>query len=297
MARVAVENTSDTLDPSPGKGTTVNRQRGASRPWRMVQNQRMAIDPQASPFSAAAQPSRTGGRRIGVLLSHGFTGSPYSMRPWAEHLADQGFAVELPRLPGHGTSWQELNRTGWSDWYAEVARSLADLRVRSDAVVVGGLSMGGALALRLAADQSDVISGVVLVNPAVATQRKDVLALPVLKHIIPAFPGIANDIKKTGVEEHGYTKTPLKAAASMMAGWKDLRGDLRKIRAPLLYFKSTEDHVVDPLSYKIIMGSVASTDVTSRMLDNSYHVATLDNDAPAIFTESAAFITRVTLDS
>jgi carboxylesterase len=263
----------------------------------MVQNRDMPIDPHAVPFSAAAQPSLTDGRTIGVLLSHGFTGSPYSMRPWAAHLASLGFAVELPRLPGHGTTWQELNRTGWSDWYAEVARAFADLRSRTDAVVVGGLSMGGALALRLAADQGDDVSGVMVVNPAVATQRKDVLALPVLKHVVAAFPGIANDVKKSGVEEHGYTKTPLKAAASMMAGWKDLRTDLGRVRAPLLYFKSTEDHVVDPLSYKVIMGSVSSTDVTSRMLDNSYHVATLDNDAPAIFSESAAFVTRVTLDS
>lgn len=263
----------------------------------MVQNLSMPTDPSSQPFAAQAQPDLTGGRRIGVLLSHGFTGSPDSMRPWADHLAARGFGVEVPLLPGHGTTWQELNRMGWSDWYAEVARSFDSLRARSDAVVIGGLSMGGALVLRLAIEKADDISGVVLVNPAVATQRKDVLALPLLKHVVPAFPGIASDIKKEGVEERGYTKTPLKAAASMMAGWKALRGDLGKVRAPLLFFKSTEDHVVDPLSYKVIMGSVSSTDVTTRMLDNSYHVATLDNDAPTIFHDSAAFIERVTLSS
>ncbi len=134
--------------------------------------------------------------------------------------------------------------------------------------------------MRLAIERSSEISGVVLVNPAVATARKDVLALPVLKHVVPAFPGIASDIKKPGVKEHGYTQTPLKAAASMMAGWKALRADLGRVRSPLLYFKSTEDHVVDPLSYKVIMGSVSSTDVTTRMLDNSYHVATLGQRCP-----------------
>jgi carboxylesterase len=256
----------------------------------------MLVDAHAHPFSTAARPALTNGRRIGVLLSHGFTGSPYAVRPWAEHLARLGYAAEVPRLPGHGTTWQELNTTGWSDWYAELSRALTALRDRTDVVVVGGLSMGGALALQLAVDQPDLVRGLVLVNPAVATQRKDVLALPLLKHVVPAFPGITNDIKKPHVEEHGYTKAPLKAAASMMAGWRTLRADLDRVRAPLLYFKSTEDHVVDPLSYTTIMGRIASEDVTTRMLDNSYHVATLDNDAPAIFTESAAFIGRVTLE-
>ena len=69
----------------------------------------------------------------------------------------------------------------------------------------------------------------VLVNPAVHTDRKDVLALPVLKHVVASFPGIANDIKKPGVDEHGYDRTPLKAARSMMAAWKTVRADLPKV--------------------------------------------------------------------
>lgn len=261
----------------------------------MVQNRGMSTDSEDQPFAAAAQPALTDGRRVGVLLSHGFTGSTDSIRPWADHLAGLGYGVEVPLLPGHGTSWQELNHTGWSDWYAEVSRAFDTLQARSDAVVVGGLSLGGALVLRLAAERAEEISGVVLVNPAVATARKDVLALPLLKHFVPAFPGIASDIKKPGVTEHGYTKTPLKAAASMVNGWKALRADLGKVRSPLLCFKSTEDHVADPSSYKVIMGSVSSTDITTRMLDNSYHVATLDNDAPTIFNDTAAFVSRVTL--
>ncbi len=254
----------------------------------------MAIDPHAAPFAASARPDETGGRRVGVLLSHGFTGSPFSMRPWALSLAERGYGVEVPRLPGHGTSWQEMNKTTWADWYGEVSRAFEQLRAQSDVVVVAGLSMGGALALRLAADNPDRIAGLVLVNPAVNTLRKDVLALPVLKHVIPAFPGVANDIKKPGVDEHGYAKTPLKAAASMMAAWKVLRGDLPLVKTPVLLFRSVEDHVVDASSAPLILRGVSSSDVTERLLPNSYHVATIDNDAPVIFEESAAFIARVT---
>lgn len=245
------------------------------------------------PLSTPARPELTGGRSIGVLVCHGFTGSPASMRPWAEHLAERGYAVEMPLLPGHGTTWQEMNKTGWADWYAEASRAFDRLAAGNEAVVLAGLSMGGALMLRLAADHPDRISGVVVVNPAVSTERKDVLALPILKHVVGAFPGISNDIKKPGVTEHAYPKTPLRAADSMMTAWKGLRADLHKVTAPLLYFKSATDHVVDPSSQRIIVGSVGSTDVKVRMLEDSYHVATLDNDAEAIFAESAEFIGRV----
>jgi carboxylesterase len=254
----------------------------------------VTLAPHAEPFHADATPSGTDGQRVGVLLSHGFTGSPASVSPWGRHLAEQGYGVAVPRLPGHGTTWQEMNRTTWADWYGEVERAFDKLLANCDQVVVGGLSMGGALTLRLAADRGGEVAGIVAVNPAVHTTRKDVLALPVLKHVIPSFPGIANDIMKSGVEEHGYTKTPLKAAHSMMSAWKPLRADLHKVTQPLLLFRSTIDHVVDPSSGEIILSKVASRDVTERTLENSYHVATLDNDAEMIFAESAEFVRRVT---
>ena len=115
-----------------------------------------------------------------------------------------------------------------------------------------------------------------------------------LKHLVGSFPGIADDIKKPGVEEHGYTRTPLKAAHSMMTAWRTVREDLPKVTQPLLMFLSAEDHVVDASSARIIRGTVSSRDLGERILENSYHVATLDNDAPTIFEESAQFIRRVT---
>lgn len=254
----------------------------------------MAIDPLALPFSAPARPELTAGRRIGVLLSHGFTGSPASMRPWGESLASRGYAVEVPRLPGHGTSWRELNRTTWHDWYGEVSRVFDRLSAESDAVVVGGLSMGGALALRLAADRGGDVAGVMLVNAAVTSTNRQLLAVPVLKHVISSMPGIGNDIKKPGADEHGYDRTPLRALHTMVQAWRPLQSDLAKVTAPLLLFRSTEDHVVDPSSAGMIAAKVSSRDLTERLLHDSFHVATLDNDAPVIFEESATFIARVT---
>jgi carboxylesterase len=252
-----------------------------------------STDPTA-PLSVTARPELTGGRRVGVLLSHGFTGSPASMRPWGEYLGERGYGVQVPRLPGHGTTWKELNTLRWDDWYGEIARVFDLLCLDHDAVVVGGLSMGGALALRVAADHPDRVAGVVLVNPAVATQRLDVKLLPVLKYLVPSFPGIGNDIKKPGGDEIGYDRTPLKAIHSLLQGWKPLIADLPKVTAPLLYFRSSEDHVVDDASQPIITSRVSSREIIERRLPESFHVATLDNDAPQIFEESAEFVAKVT---
>jgi carboxylesterase len=254
----------------------------------------MTSDDPTAPLSIAARPDLTGGRRVGVLLSHGFTGSPASIRPWGEALGAHGYGVQVPRLPGHGTTWRELNTLTWEDWYGEITRVFDQLCLDHDAVVVGGLSMGGALALQVAADHPERVAGLVLVNPAVATKRLDVKLLPVLKHVVPSFPGIGNDIKKPGGNEHCYDRTPLKAIHSLMRAWPPLIEDLPRVTAPLLYFRSAEDHVVDGASEPIITGRVSSTEVTVRPLPESYHVATLDNDADRIFAESAEFVARVT---
>lgn len=246
-----------------------------------------------APLSLTARPELTGGRRIGVLLSHGFTGSPLAMRPWGEHLGALGYGVAVPRLPGHGTTWQDLNQHRFDDFYGEIARVFDQLCLDHDAVVVGGLSMGGSLALRVAADHPDRVAGVMVVNPAVATKRLDVKLLPVLKHLVPSFPAIAGDIKNPGVSEGAYDRTPLKAIHSFMQAWSPLIDDLPRVTSPLVYFRSPDDHVVDDSSMPIILGKVGSTDVTEVTLAESYHVATLDNDAPTIFERSAEFIARV----
>jgi carboxylesterase len=247
-----------------------------------------------APLALPAQPEKTGGRAIGVLLVHGYTGSPASMKPWGHALADQGYAVEVPLLPGHGTRWQDLNKVKWADWYAEAEAAFDRLRATCEAVVVAGLSVGGAVVLRLAEERGEQISGILLVNAFVSSTRKELVALPLLKHVIPALRGVVNDIKKPDQDEHGYDRLPLKGLAELTAMWKVVVPHLPKVTQPLLYLRSAADHVIDPSSSATVLRGVASADVEERTLDNSYHVATLDNDAERIFTESAEFIARVT---
>ncbi len=125
---------------------------------------------------------------------------------------------------------------------------------------------------------------------SLATLRKDAKLLPLFKNVIPAFPGVANDIKKPGQDEHGYGKLPLKAAFQLQRGWAAVRADLAKVTCPVLYFRSRVDHVVEAVSGEILLGGLTGTQATEVILEDSYHVATLDNDAPLIFDSSVDFI-------
>jgi carboxylesterase len=245
------------------------------------------------PPASAIEAFGSDGNDIGVLLCHGFTGSPASMRPWADRLAAEGFSVRLPLLPGHGTSWQEMNATTFDDWLGAVTSAMAELSAGCRTVFVCGLSMGGALTLRLAELHPRSVAGIVLVNPAVMSLRKEMLVLPVLKHLLPSLKGITDDIAKPGVSEFGYGRTPLKAVDSMRKGWLHTRAALGGITAPTLLLHSRVDHVVEPENSALILSKISSTDVTEVVLERSYHVATLDHDAELIFDESVAFIRRV----
>jgi carboxylesterase len=242
-----------------------------------------------------AEPFSQDGSDVGVLLCHGFTGTPQSMRPWGEFLADRGYTVRIPLLPGHGTTWQEMNATTWQDWYGCVDSSFRELHQTCERVVVGGLSMGGALSLQLAQEHGPRISGLVLVNPAVKFDDPRNRLLPVLKHVLGSVDAIGNDVKKPGVTELAYSRTPLKAAHSQMVAWKSVIRDLPEVTQPVLLLRSTQDHVVPASSSALVLSRISSRDVTETLLEDSYHVATIDNDAPRIFDESAKFIERVAL--
>ena len=246
------------------------------------------------PLMPGAEPFSHDGGRVGVLLCHGFTGTPQSLRAWAEHLAADDITVRLPRLPGHGTRWEELNITRWQDWYAEVERSLFDLDARCDAVFVAGLSMGGSLALRLAQQHPGTVAGLVLVNPAVHTEDPARRLLPLVRHVIATLPAVAFDIKKPGAVEVAYDRTPLHAAYSLTQLWALIRRDLPAITQPLLVLHSRDDHVVAPSNTALVLATVSSRDITHIELTDSFHVATLDNDAPLIFAETLAFVRRLT---
>ncbi len=218
---------------------------------------------------------------------------PSRCAPWAEHHAAHGLTVSLPLLPGHGTRWADMQLTTWHDWYAAVDRELRVLTERCSRVFVAGLSMGGALALRLAARHGERVAGAVVVNPANRVHGLSAYALPVARHLVRTTKGIASDIAKEGAAELGYDRVPLHAAHSLRLFLRRLDGELPQVTQPLLLLRSARDHVVPAADSARVLSRVSSVDVTEIVLEHSYHVATLDEDADRVFEESLAFIGRL----
>ncbi|MGB8385043.1 MAG: alpha/beta fold hydrolase [Dermatophilaceae bacterium] len=239
-----------------------------------------------------AEPYSHDGNEVGVLFCHGYPSTPQSLRPWGEYLADQGYSVRLPLLSGHGTRWQDVNRTTWQDWYADLQRDYDELTARCDVIFTAGLSMGGLLATKVALENPQV-RGLVLVNPIFKHNDPLLPLLPILHHIIPSLPGHIGDIKKEGVTELGYDRNPLHSMYSLSQLWKIVGEDLPKLTQPILLFRSREDKVVPKVSVEFFHEQATNCEVTEVWLENSYHVATLDNDAPQIFEGSVEFIEKL----
>jgi carboxylesterase len=234
-----------------------------------------------------AEPFRFDGGPLGVLLQHGFTGCPASMRPFGEWLAARGLTVAAPRLPGHGTSWQDLEGTTWRGWEAEAERALADLAARCTTVVAVGLSMGGTLVLHLGATHPDQLKGVVAINPDM--RRPELILAPLVRLFMRTARGVGNDIKKPGQDEIVYDRVPLRAANELGKLYRTVQRELPSMRLPLVVFSSNEDHLVKPANSRYVYERVGSARKELIPLANSYHVATLDFDAEAIFQRTLDF--------
>jgi carboxylesterase len=242
---------------------------------------------------AGAEPLSHAGDRRGALLIHGFTGNPSSMRPVAEAFVAAGWSVELPRLPGHGTTIEEMCTTGWADWTAEVAAAHARLAARTDTMIVGGLSMGGSLTL-WAGLTLDGIAGLVCINPKAygdATLVEDLA--PLLDTGITVLPGIGSDIAKEGVTELVYDGTPVGPLIELMRGVGAQEGRYGELTLPMLLLSSTVDNVIPPAEGDRLAAAYGGP-VERHLLERSYHVATLDHDAELIRTLAVAFGERVT---
>ena len=244
---------------------------------------------------AGAEPlSHNGTSPHGVLVLHGFTGNPGSMRGVADAMVAAGFHVEMPLLPGHGTRVADMMPTRWADWSAAADAAYQRLAARSSKVVVVGLSMGGALTLRLGADHPE-IAGLVCINPATQPMPAEMIAMVegMVAEGTESMPAIGSDIADPDVKESAYEATPLAPLLSLMVdGLAPLAQCYGSMHMPLLLMNSPQDHVVEPAQAEFLAGSYGGP-VERLSLERSYHVATQDYDRQLIFDEAVAFAHRV----
>ncbi|HWZ89528.1 MAG TPA: alpha/beta fold hydrolase [Polyangiaceae bacterium] len=252
--------------------------------------------PGAEPWSSNGTGARA---RIGILLVHGFTGSPASLRPLSELLAARGFAVELVRLPGHGTHFRDMMSTRYADWRAEAERGLEALKARTERVIAFGISMGATLLLDIVSQDPTRVSGLGTVNAAVLDREGLLVKLaPFLEHVLPLVPASAaglakNDIAKPGMSELAYSWVPAKSGNSLVRELPRIRAQLPNLTCPVLVAYSRADHSVPPENSKAILRMLGSKDITELVLERSYHVATLDYDLDLIEERLTAFADRV----
>ena len=231
---------------------------------------------------------------IGVLLVHGFTGSPPSMRPWGEFLHSKGYTVRVPLLPGHGTTPENLNKVKWPEWPAKVTFELNELMKTCDKVFLVGLSMGGGTVLNVAEANNEKLTGVILVNPMIHVKGVPVELAFFLSRLQKLRTSVGDDIKRPGITEWGYDALPTRGVYQLLKMLRITRRNLAEVTVPVQLFHSVEDHTLPVTNTEIIMAGLGSANKSRIELVNSYHVATLDYDQELIFQNSLTFIESLT---
>lgn len=229
-----------------------------------------------------------GKAHTGVAVFHGFTSTPASMRPLAQALEGAGHRVDLPLLPGHGTSWEDLERTPHQQILRAALASYDRLAARCSRVAVVGLSMGGTLALHVAARRR--VLGAVTINPGLRLKPLTGLGAAVLGRVRRSVPSIAGDIARPDVQEEAYPVTPLRAVVGLDRMFREVRGELAEVRAPVLLLRSARDNILPPSSAATLEKSLRPGQLRTVPLHNSLHVATLDHDADIITRTTLEFL-------
>ena len=227
---------------------------------------------------------------IGIVLVHGFTGSPAAMRPWAEYLNARGYSVRVPLLPGHGTKPADLNEVAWPAWPAKVIAEITELQKHCSQIFVAGLSMGGGTTLHVAAELGDQLTGIILVNPMIHVRGISPTLAFAISRVIKFGKSVGNDIKRKGVTEYSYDKMPYRGIHQLLTMLKLTRAAIPSVKVPMQLFHSVDDHTLPVSNTEIIMREVGSINKSRIELLNSFHVATIDHDSELIFANSLTFI-------
>lgn len=233
--------------------------------------------------------------RVGVLVSHGFSGSPCSVQEMGIRLIDEGYTVALPLLSGHGLTPEAMERTPWTEWVSDAEEAFAWLAERCDQVFVFGLSMGGTLAVWLA-ERHPQVKGLITVNALIRHPLERVMRIAGRVGVPRWIKAVGNDAKLPGVDERAYGRVPARSARELALLLAATREDLSRVRCPALIFSSLVDHVVPPTNQRELYSAISSRDKTLVELRESFHVATMDGDKERIFSDTIEFVKANAVD-
>jgi carboxylesterase len=242
------------------------------------------------------------GGAVGVLCLHGFTASPAEVRWLGEHLAGQGFTVYGPRLPGHATHPHDLGRCRWQDWYTVALDGCHLLHSHCQQVFVVGHSMGGDLALLLAANGA--VDGVVALAAPVIFHSRQMAIAPWLKWIMPytdqsdrsSLPerirALQAQRSEAVVGRVRYDLWSTAAVGELYALSGVVRDNLPLVQKPLLLLYSESDQTVPLENRDFILSQVTSRLVEQHTLQHSDHILPQDSERETVFGLVTDFVRR-----
>ncbi len=215
---------------------------------------------------------------IGVVLVHGFLASPAELRSYGEKLAALGYPVMGVRLRGHGTSPWDLRDRNWKEWLGSVRRGFEIISAFADKVCLVGFSTGGALALRLAAEQPENLAGVVAVSVPVNFRNRNLIFVTVIHGInkltkwVSSLEGLMPFRLNESEHPHiNYRHIPMRGLFELRRLVDNMQRRLADVTCPVAVIQGTEDQIIDPKSADIILKKIASTDVSLHMIPSKRH--------------------------
>ncbi|MDF2874120.1 MAG: hypothetical protein K0R22_803 [Sporomusa sp.] len=229
-----------------------------------------------------AEPFFLQGGEKGVLLVHGFTGAPSEMRLAGEYLNKLGYTVFAPRLPGHGTTPEEMAKTAWPHWYDSVEDGYHLLAGICTSVAAVGLSMGGLLTLKLASEYP--LRRLAVISAPIYIANKRLKLLPLYRMFTNFVPKKRKRLLDVG-EQYSitYDVTPLSSLSSLLELVKHVMGVLPLVTVPALIVQSTKEHTVEPESAQYIYDKLGSAEKQLVWLNKSGHIVTLDLERDYVF--------------
>jgi carboxylesterase len=238
-----------------------------------------------------AEPFLLPGGEHGVILVHGFTGSPSEMRLLGYHLNDLGYTVIAPRLTGHGTTPEAMAATAWSQWFGNVEDAYLMLKGACSKIDAVGLSMGGLLSLKLASEYP--IERVASLSAPIYIADRRLPMLPLYRLIRKYAPKRRRKFHDVDpIYSVSYDRTPLNCIGSLIELIKKVDRLLPTINQPTLIVQSRNDRTVRPKSARHIYDRLGSREKKLVWLEESGHIITLDAERDSVFRLVADFIRR-----